>query len=202
MKKLKEEFKLHNFMLSLTFMKTRNFAVPQGFLSMSNHVDFLLIHPNFTENLIKMRVPKSKMIMTIEFGSGNFGYYAACDLFMKNEGWKKSYDSKIGSAVASRGTEGGQIKRILFPSSRSVANLVQRAVRKNLAGVMAYTIDSDDSQGKCTIDNDTFNDFGMNQGVKLHIPTRTNINFPLLRTINEAITVATEQLKQEKHLKE
>lgn len=201
MKEVKESLQLHSLSLSFTFIKTRNFAIPNGFSELSKSVDFLHVHRNFTESFIKAGVPKSKIVLAIEFmGRGNFGYYTACDLLSKNDGWEKIYDSKIGAAIK-RKTEIGRIKIIVVASSRSVANDVRYAVRSNLAGVMAYTIDSDDSQEKCGIDTDTFNDFGSTEGVTLPIPNRKNNTFPLLRTINEAVTLAVEEMKQEGNLR-
>ena len=199
---LKKGFKSKNLLLSFTFLKARNVAVSQGFLTMSKHVDFLNVHQNFSAILIKSGVKKSKIVIIIEFmGRGNFGYYSACDLFTKTVGWEKYYDSKIGTAIATLKTDDGQTKKMTFPCcGRSVANTVRQAIRSKVAGVMAYTIDSDDSQGKCGFDDDTFNDFGKTKGVYLHVPMRNSSTFPLLRTISEAISMAKDEVKQEKQL--
>lgn len=169
---------------------------------MSKYVDFLNVDPNFSANLIKSGVKKSKIVIIIEFmGRGNFGFYSACDLFSKNLEWKKYYDSKTGTVIATVKTDDGQTKKMTFPCcGRSVANTVRHAIRSKLAGVMAYTIDSDDSQGKCGFDDDTFNDFGKTKGVNLNAPMRNSSTFPLLRTISEAISMAKNEMKQEEQL--
>jgi hypothetical protein len=70
-------------------------------------------------------------------------------------------------------------------------------VRLNLAGAMIWSVDTDDFQGDCGPDKNIYADFGGKVKGNLTIPRRSNQNYKLLRTINEAIIVATEELKLE-----
>lgn len=62
------------------------------------------------------------------------------------------------------------------------------------------SIDTDDFHGHCDIDTDTFSDFQPMPGVTLEIPTRIETNYPLLRTVNEAMVVALDEIAQEARL--
>lgn len=62
------------------------------------------------------------------------------------------------------------------------------------------SVDTDDFLGECDIDNETFVDFKPMAGVNLTIPKRYNANYPLLRTINEAIVLALDEISQEARL--
>jgi len=53
---------------------------------------------------------------------------------------------------------------------------------KNLAGVWTWFVDSDDFRGYCKPDTKTFADFPNTQA-----PVREELDYPLLRTINEAM---------------
>jgi len=77
-----------------------------------------------------------------------------------------------------------------------VANQMRFMVRRNLAGTVAVTIDRDDFSGNCPLESDTFEDFLTDEGVSLDFPERNETTFPLLRTINEAITVSLDELSQ------
>lgn len=62
------------------------------------------------------------------------------------------------------------------------------------------SIDTDDFHGDCDIDTDTFTDFNPMPGVTLDIPKRIEANYPLLRTVNEAMVVALDEIAQEAKL--
>lgn len=61
------------------------------------------------------------------------------------------------------------------------------------------SIDTDDFNGECddSINFDTFSDFRSKPKVKLNIPKRTGKNYPLLRTLNEAIEITLDEMTQE-----
>lgn len=89
-------------------------------------------------------------------------------------------------------------ERYIFESSRSIANKVRFAVRRDLGGIMAFSINYDDFEGKCNSENDTFADFKSATSVALNVPEAKNTTFPLLHTMNEAIVVAMdEKLKED-----
>lgn len=64
------------------------------------------------------------------------------------------------------------------------------------------SVDTDDFLGECDdkINFDTFNDYRAQPKVKLNIPKRTEKNYPLLRTLNDAIAITLDELKQEEDL--
>lgn len=68
--------------------------------------------------------------------------------------------------------------------------------------LVCRSIDTDDFAGNCddSINFDTFNDFRSKPKVKLNIPKRTDKNYPLLRTINDAIRVTVDEMVQEENL--
>jgi len=73
-------------------------------------------------------------------------------------------------------------------------------VRQELAGAMVWSVDTDDFLGECEPEKDTFKDFGDRVGINLMIPKRIYNNYPLLRTINEALFVSIDELQQEKEI--
>lgn len=75
------------------------------------------------------------------------------------------------------------------------------AIRQDLAGVMVWSVDTDDFLGDCTAEQDTFADFGDSAGIRLQIPKREYNNYPLLRTMNTALIVAEDELRQENEIR-
>lgn len=61
-------------------------------------------------------------------------------------------------------------------------------------------MDEDDIRGKCGVDADTWDDFKVADGVVLNIPKRNESTFPLLKTINEAITLTLDEMQQQTNL--
>ncbi|XP_059613267.1 probable chitinase 2 [Phlebotomus argentipes] len=131
--------------------------------------------------------------------SGFMGYNEICAAVQNTSAaWTVTWDKATDQAVARKqNTETGETRVVTFDSGRSIANKIRYAVKLNLAGAMVWSIDTDDFLGKCERDNDTFVDYVAREGVKLSFPRRVNDNFPLLRTINEAIIVAQSELEQE-----
>lgn len=68
--------------------------------------------------------------------------------------------------------------------------------------IYCRSIDTDDFLGDCDVEQETFDDFGGTAGVKLTLPKRVNSNYPLLRTINEGIIIALDEIDQENAIKE
>ena len=110
--------------------------------------------------------------------------------------WHKQWNGP-SSEILARYRNDNVTNVITYDSSRSVANKVRYAMRKNLGGISGWDICMDDFQGDCPIDTDTFMDFKTVPGVELKLPTRTRTDYPLLRTINEAISLSMEELRQE-----
>lgn len=136
--------------------------------------------------------------------SGFMGYNEICATVQNTSAaWEVSWDAKTDQAIArKKNTEIGETKVVTFDSSRSIANKIRYAVKLKLAGAMVWSIDTDDFLGNCKADNDTFVDYTAKPGVKLSFPRRVNDNFPLLRTINEAIIVAQSEAEQEKAIED
>lgn len=134
--------------------------------------------------------------------NGFMGYNEICGLLSdRTSGWKRSYSVDLSQAVARYRDEVTNETRVaVFDSSRSIARKIKFAMSRNLAGAMIWSIDTDDFLGDCDIDDDTFADFKPIPGVTLSIPKRIETNFPLLRTINEAMVVALDEIAQEAQL--
>lgn len=136
--------------------------------------------------------------------NGFMGYNEVC-LLLSNQtsGWQKGWNSEMSQATARRKVEGTDETRVVvFDSSRSIANKIKFAMSRNLGGAMIWSVDTDDFHGDCDIDDDTFADFKPMAGVSLSIPKRYNANYPLLRTVNEAIVVSQSEIAQEAELAE
>lgn len=136
--------------------------------------------------------------------NGFMGYNELCDILSnRTSQWTKSYDTGTQQGVAKhRDDVTGQSRVVVYDSARSVAVKARFAMRKDLAGAMVWSVDTDDFLGECDTEHDTYDDFGEAAGVKLTIPRRVNSNYPLLRTINEAIIIALDEIRQESEIKE
>lgn len=208
---LKEKFHSHNLSLTAMFIKTKmGSAQPHDLLALSKHFDFMHISPNYIEGLIRLGVPPFKIVMKMEFmGRGRIapdtvhitlGYNEVCEILSKDKtsSWIVNYDHEVKANIAKRDNGiGKQMDVIIFPSSRSIANEMRYVIRRELAGALAYNLNMDDHLGKCKLDNDTFDDFHTIEGVKLNIPMRCNTTLPLVKTINDAIEVAVDEVIQE-----
>lgn len=137
--------------------------------------------------------------------NGFMGYNEICELFSnKSSGWTKSWNNDTGHYIIKRKDEiTGDTKVVVYDSSRSVANKMRFAMKRGLGGAMVWSIDTDDFLGDCTVDDDTFTDFKpAAKYLSLTIPKRYNANYPLLRTINEAIVVSLEEIVREAEIKD
>lgn len=128
--------------------------------------------------------------------NGFLGYNEVCTV-VKNGTWKLSWDTKTAEAYARLEVpEKNHTKVIAYDTSRSIANKVRYGVRQELGGFMVWSLDTDDFLGKCSLDKDTYDDYGNIEQQKSFnqvLRARVNKNFPLLRTINEAATIASEE---------
>lgn len=164
-------------------------------------------YENNMDKLIELGVPPQKLVMGVQlFGSG-FSYENDVEKLEPEEfkayrticseiddKWQKTFDNSSCLSVL---TNEEEKLVIVFENTRSVANKLRLAMKRGLAGVVSTYISNDDYQGKCSIDQDTFIDFHPVEGVKLTIPKRNETTFPILRTINEAIVVALDEIQQE-----
>lgn len=64
---------------------------------------------------------------------------------------------------------------------------------------MVWTIDTDDFRGDCEdiLNEDRFKDFRTAPNVKLQFPKLVTKKYPLMRTLNEAITLTLSEMRQE-----
>lgn len=136
--------------------------------------------------------------------NGFLGYNEICALLSnKTSKWTTTWDPKTSQGIARfRNESSGETKVVVYDSTRSIAKKMRFAMQKKLAGVMTWSIDTDDFLGDCNVDHETFDDFGNTAGVKLTLPKRVNSNYPLLRTINEGIIIALDEIDQENAIKE
>lgn len=138
--------------------------------------------------------------------NGFLGYNEICnELSNRSLNWIRTFDEATNQAIIRLPDEEKQeTKVVTYDDSRAVANKMRFAVEKSLAGVMVWSIDTDDFLGECQVDSsltETFVDFGKAPGVQLNIPKRISGNYPLLRTINEGIILAEEEIDQEETIK-
>lgn len=131
--------------------------------------------------------------------NGFMGYNEVCLLLSNPQsGWKRSWDAATNEGVARwKNAATGEMRVVVFDSTRSIANKVRFAMKRKLAGSMVWSVDTDDFHGDCDIDEDTYSDFKPAAGINLVFPKRFNANYPLMRTINEATVLALDEMAQE-----
>lgn len=119
---------------------------------------------------------------------------------MKNESqeWESNWFVDASEALARKFVD-GEAHAVTYDTARSIANKVRYAIKLGLQGVMVWTIDTDDFRGDCDLAliEDRFSDFRTAPNVKLQIPKFTGKNYPLLRTLNEAISLTLSEIRQE-----
>lgn len=115
--------------------------------------------------------------------------------------WKSNWDVESSEAVATVKTFNGT-RVVSYDSPRSIANKVRYAIQKGLGGLMVWSIDTDDFQGDCddALNADRFSDFRTKPKVKLNFPKTTSKTYPLLRTLNDAIVLSTDEMVQEENI--
>lgn len=136
--------------------------------------------------------------------NGFMGYNEICEVLSnRSSGFVKSWDPATEQGVAKYvDEEKGETKVVVFDSTRSVANKMRFAMKRSLGGAMVWSIDTDDFLGNCEIDTDTFADFKPLGDLTLRIPNRFNRNYPLLRTINEAIVITLDEIDADNEIKD
>lgn len=131
---------------------------------------------------------------------GFLGYNEICNILSnKTSGWTTTWDAKTSQMLArsERDVFSGLVQVVTYDSARSIANKVKFAVEKKLAGTMIWSIDTDDFRGSCAPEDDIYADYKYLQSNGHPImPKRVNSNYPLLRTINEATTLALDEVEQ------
>ncbi|XP_055608663.1 probable chitinase 2 isoform X2 [Uranotaenia lowii] len=181
------------------------------------------------EHLMKLGAPSSKIVMGLPFygrtfvtaakrakigdesdekgfagrstnENGFMGYNEVCEALKENpDGWNVSWDPEASEAIATM-LDGNMTKVVIYDNTRSMANKVRYAIRQNLVGLMVWSVDTDDFNGLCTAEEDTYTDFGDRNQIKLNIPPPIQDKYKLLKTINDAIVVATDELNQENEI--
>lgn len=135
-------------------------------------------------NLAQTNKPKLGMPAMSEGFPGPFtkekgfmGYNEIC-VQLKNStyGWKThwDHDSKTPFAISDE-------KIIAYDDEISISQKVDFAIRKNIAGAMVWSLDTDDFHGDCSDES-----------------TTGQRNFPLMRAINKAIEQTLNDMEKEK----
>ncbi|XP_044746225.1 probable chitinase 2 [Coccinella septempunctata] len=109
--------------------------------------------------------------------NGFMGYNEIClELNNKTAGWTTYWDSKSHTPYAVN-----ENKVLTYDNQRSLREKIQFAMQKKLAGVMVWSIDTDDFQGDCAKsgENDRYS------------------NFPLMRSINKSVVETLEEFEEE-----
>ncbi|XP_058461142.1 probable chitinase 2 [Malaya genurostris] len=132
--------------------------------------------------------------------NGFMGYNEVCETLKDNpDGWNVSWDATASEAVATM-LDGNMTKVVIYDSTRSIANKVRFSIRQNLGGLMIWSVDTDDFNGLCEPEKDTYADFGDREKIKLSIPSPVKDKYKLLTTVNDAILVAIDELNQENEI--
>ncbi|XP_065360419.1 probable chitinase 2 [Calliphora vicina] len=129
---------------------------------------------------------------------GFLGYNEVCRILSnKTSGWTTMWDPETSQALArsEKDVFTGLVEVVTFDNSRSIANKVKFAIERKLGGIMVWSIDTDDFLGECEPETDVYEDFRHFKHLDLAMPHRLSNNYPLLRTINEAVPLAIEETK-------
>lgn len=102
--------------------------------------------------------------------------------YQDKDSWRERFDLEAAQSIGTFKSNGGLTYGAIFESPRSIAHKVRFAMEKNLAGVLASSINFDDVHGECDYDNSAFVDFR-----RAPLRDKRQKTFPLLKTITEAI---------------
>lgn len=149
----------------------------------------LLLLENTTEHLIQLNVPQVKMIIGIRKLCG----FEKQVVMLANTAFhcrhrKEWQEVPLCTEIPAKILE---IKShcIEFESARSVANQVRFLMKRDVAGIMVYALNSYDYFMYPQMAIDTFADFKSATGATLDISRHYNDHYPLLNTINEAMLI-------------
>lgn len=154
-------------------------------------------------SLIFRGVPSTKILIDVNFMGYKFGkpnieqfdnllrYNEICKLYSDNKDskWMITYDSDSCLAYLKSSFRSGEIDEIVYENQRSLANRARLAIKMNLGGVLTSSVNMDDFQGECSVENDIFDDFKAERNQTLCIPNRNQAPFPLLQTISDALYI-------------
>lgn len=85
---------------------------------------------------------------------------------------------------------------IEFESARSIANQIRLLMKHNIAGVNVYALNCYDYSMGPQMAMDTFADFKTIDGITLNIPEQSDDQYPLVKTINEAMLITQSEIIQ------
>ena len=208
-----EYYNLSNLSACVDFISFEfDFKRTEGVYRIDNALDLLdtWYVQNNVEKLLESGVPADKIVIGIHFVGPAFTIAPRAKSEFRGV-------HKYGSVCKAQSTQPDQWEKltpisrlsilkkrshnltIVMESSRSIANKVRFAMKSGLAGIAPIHIASDDYEGKCRVDDDTFDDYS-DVTEDIVFLERKEIDFPLIRTINEAIDVTLDEMAQEKKL--
>nr|AXB87806.1 chitinase 8 [Sogatella furcifera] len=103
--------------------------------------------------------------------NGFMGYNEICAELGKDSSWEEWFDNTTKTQFARN-----EQKVISFDDANSIDEKVKLAMRKNLAGMMVWSVDTDDFRGEC----------------------HQQEPYPILRAISKSMTASLEEIKKEK----
>lgn len=115
---------------------------------------------------------------------GFLGYNEFCHM-QKEQKFETRYDVRASQGL-SKFVKDGKTHVVTYDTPRTVANKMKFVVDKKLAGAWVWFVSGDDLHGECEPDATRFADYPPDL-----LPTQTSTprDFPLLRTINEALEI-------------
>lgn len=165
---------------------------------------------NVIDQSIKtLEVSPTKILIDINFGglemyldpNSNFHYSILCGIYYicfkaQVNNYNITYNSEYGVAVAMNAENN---HGFLIEGGRMMANKIRFAMRNNLAGAMVGG--AGNYHCRCNFDDDMYEDYkSLVSGVALNIPTRADRHPLYVNILNEAITVALDEIEQEYQL--
>lgn len=164
---------------------------------------------NNIEKILESGVSPGKIVIGVHFSGPAFimtsneiqfhnayGYGSICKAIATHpEKWQKT-NTNSGLSIRKKGRND---LVIILESSRSIANKVRVAMKHGLAGIAPIYISSDDFDGHCDIEENTFEDFEI-KDLSIETPNLNDTKFLLTRTVNEAITVTLNEINQRQKL--
>lgn len=179
------------------------------------------------DKLIKWGLSSTKIVLCLQFGGPYavakrdqdinevkikkiYGYNSICEIIAGENGWyEENLETEERKVIVLKNFSGQkreEIETLFYGDSRIIANHIRFAVNRNLAGAMGFLLEFDDFNGKCwrRVNNlHKFDDFIPDfKGIHLKFPERKEGNFPLLRTINEALSLGVYVANERKKIEE